>query len=513
MKKAPLFILIIAFLVFSLAGISHSWQGRMAGMGDPYGLIKDESDFLIHPAAIAKGQGINFYGYYRFNYTDVMDRNHNRTYFTPFGNDLNPIENSGHEREQNGLLGAAFPLGPGRMGLFFEYAGKRGDFSGRNNEFFDPDSYFHRFKFNNDLDSFALRLLYGLPVGGFKVGGEIQLAYRLEENKTFINEDSGFQLYWNSPLGNYYQWINLHQFLFPFDSKYWEGIIKGSLKGAIGPAKIAFTMRGGLIFWSDNKYKASSEGTLGPSIVDGSGDVKGWNVGGDFWLRYPLSKDLSIPFLVKINYQDKTRDASGSGTGDIFGFGIAGIGDYKNKEKNFQIEAGAGLDKELTKGTRIAAGLYYNYLQSKNSFKGFGLDTGTGDWAMVDHSNYPDQTEHRVVMKIAGEKELTPMFAMRMGLNFFYGWVKEDFKFNYSEFAPFYSYVDNISLDGSRWGIGAFLGGTVKFERISIEPFVGGGYQKLKLDGDGYDTSYPSTIESDKLKKEWFIGGGFSIKF
>jgi hypothetical protein len=53
----------------------------------------------------------------------------------------------------------------------------------------------------------------------------------------------------------------------------------------------------------------------------------------------------------------------------------------------------------------------------------------------------------------------------------------------------------------------------VKFERFSIEPFVGGGYQKLKLDGDGYDTSYPSTIDTDKLKKEWFIGGGFSVKF
>jgi len=104
------------------------------------------------------------------------------------------------------------------------------------------------------------------------------------------------------------------------------------------------------------------------------------------------------------------------------------------------------------------------------------------------------------------------MFAMRMGLNFFYGWVKEDFKFNYADNTPF-SFLDNISLDDSRWGIGASLGGTVKFERFSLEPFVGGGYQKLKLDGDGFDTSYPSVIESDKLKKEWFIGGGFSIKF
>jgi len=59
MKRTPLLIVVLTFLVFSMAGIAHGWQGRMAGMGDPYGLIKDESDFLIHPAGIAKGQGIN----------------------------------------------------------------------------------------------------------------------------------------------------------------------------------------------------------------------------------------------------------------------------------------------------------------------------------------------------------------------------------------------------------------------------------------------------------------------
>ena len=67
MKKTLFLFMILSFLVFSLAGIAYSWQGRMAGMGDPYGLIMDESDFLIHPAGIAKGKGINFYGNYRFN--------------------------------------------------------------------------------------------------------------------------------------------------------------------------------------------------------------------------------------------------------------------------------------------------------------------------------------------------------------------------------------------------------------------------------------------------------------
>ena len=73
-----------------------------------------------------------------------------------------------------------FPLGPGRMGLFFQYSGKRGDFNGRENEVDSGTSYFHRFSLDSDFDAFSLRLLYGLPMGGFKLGSEIQLAYRRE---------------------------------------------------------------------------------------------------------------------------------------------------------------------------------------------------------------------------------------------------------------------------------------------------------------------------------------------
>jgi hypothetical protein len=30
------------------------------------------------------------------------------------------------------------------------------------------------------LDDFAFKLLYGLPIGGFKLGGEVQISYRQE---------------------------------------------------------------------------------------------------------------------------------------------------------------------------------------------------------------------------------------------------------------------------------------------------------------------------------------------
>ena len=164
------------------------------------------------------------------------------------------------------------------------------------------------------------------------------------------------------------------------------------------------------------------------------------------------------------------------------------------------------------KRTRVAAGIYYNYLQSKNNFKGFGFIPSTGDWGAIDYSKYPDQTEHRVILGLAGEKEISPMVAMRMGLNFFYDWVKEDFNYMDAESSP-YNLFNTTSLDGSRWGIGAWLGGTVKLEQFSLEPFLGGGYQKLDLKGNGFDTDNGAYLNMDKIKKEWFIGGGFSIKF
>ena len=61
MKKGFFTLMVLSLLVCALAGVSQAWQRRMGGMGDPYGLVADESDFLIHPATIAAGEGIRFY--------------------------------------------------------------------------------------------------------------------------------------------------------------------------------------------------------------------------------------------------------------------------------------------------------------------------------------------------------------------------------------------------------------------------------------------------------------------
>jgi hypothetical protein len=121
-----------------------------------------------------------------------------------------------------------------------------------------------------------------------------------------------------------------------------------------------------------------------------------------------------------------------------------------------------------------------------------------------------------VILRLSGEKEFTPMVTLRMGLNFFYGWVDEYYKLNTSPSGGGNPHLNKNSLDGSHWGIGVSIGGTVKFQQLSLEPFLGAGYQKLNLDGSGFQTGPTIPIrayEMDKSRKDLSIGGGFSIKF
>ena len=99
---------------------------------------------------------------------------------------------------------------------------------------------------------------------------------------------------------------------------------------------------------------------------------------------------------------------------------------YRSHEKNFQVEVGGGLDKDFGKGTRAAIGLYYNYLDSNRSYFYQFANQKT------DHTDYPHQMEHRVLLKVAGEKEFCPSFTARLGVNVFFGWVNEGYRFRES---------------------------------------------------------------------------------
>jgi hypothetical protein len=209
--------------------------------------------------------------------------------------------------------------------------------------------------------------------------------------------------------------------------------------------------------------------------------------------------------LVRVGYQEKNRDGDGAGWGVWSGDNF----DYEHEKRSFEIEVGGGMEKPLNKGTIGAAGIYYNYLDNKN---GFVIEES---WPEIDDSrDYPHHTEHQVIARFAGEHEISPLIALRMGLDFFYGWVREDFVF--SSFTPLVAWTDDISLHGYRWGIGASIGGSMQFQRFTLEPFINAGYQDLNLDGDGEGVAggvITDLWEMDKMRREWYVGGGLSVLF
>jgi len=507
MKATFLFTAFISLLLLSASVPAYSWQGRMAGMDDPFGLVNDESDFLIHPAKIAKVEKLNFYTNYRFDFRDLPDWSYSVDYTNTTTRSLMaylPYNSSGDEGGYEISLGAAVPWGPGKIGFFFQYKGKRNDYDGnrviQSNIFTPSDA---GFGMQNDLDSIALRLLYGIPMAGFDLGGEIQLAYYNGKRETKISDHVSGVYYLNLPIGGGGNFYNLFPFMRPYDSKYWEAVFKGSMEKGFVPVKFTFTLGGGVIFSGSNSLMFGDVNLPDIGGVNSDGNVKGWNIGGDLWVRYSLKEDVSLPFLLKIRYQTKTRNGEGLGVGSLAGE----ASHYANRENDFQLEVGGGIERKLLTDIKFAGGIYYAFSKNRNNFL-FRLFSASG-LEIFDQTKYPDQVEQQVIIRLAGEKELSPMVTIRSGFEFFYGKVTKDYE------SPS-GWPETESVDGPHWGMKVSLGGTVRFEKFSVEPFLGIGYQKWNLDGTGSISALNvlgNFTRMNEERKEWFTGTGFSLKF
>jgi hypothetical protein len=487
MGKRILFAVLLLMLVFVLAGVSYAWQGRMGGMSDPFGLVQDESDYLIHPAKIANGEGVRFYGDYRFTYTSVTkwdDRD-------PFLTDVD-----GQELRHNVLVGAAFPVWLGRMGLFFTYDGMRGSYDG--------DSGTTILKMKNDLDNFAWRLMYGLPLGSIKLGAEAQLAYRHELQR--VDNFDAFLVVLND------WWV---PYLYPNDSKYLEALFKGSLEGKVGALDVEFTLRGGLDLPGTNSSEWDLQQQSPPGVPvaawNTNGEVHGWQIGGDLWLRYPLTPDLTLPFLVRADYLQRSRNGFGPGFDPIGSLTMS----FQGEVKDLAITVGGGIDKGIGKSSRIAAGIYYNFLQGKERFTPIFADPVESERLDL---TYPDSMEHQLLLRLVYEHAFSSVVTVRTGLNVFYGWVIPELRVDAIDTVFGVYHAHEGPGHGYDWGFGLSLGGTVKVTPITLEPFVGFGYRQLHLGLSGTQVAsgippvfFP--IAETISRNEWLIDTGLSILF
>ncbi len=556
-RKFNVFLFLPLLLVL-LWGTAFAWEGRMGGMGDPYGLVSDESDFLILPSKIANGsKGVEYFGTARFLYHDVTDWNWSGKLAGPIsilGSSLDGLSASGKWNSSGDLfdysttIGAAFPAGAGRMALFFNYTGQRGSFDGDQKLYgaVDDDSISARssYSMDNSLDNFNLRMIYGQPIGcDLQLGGEIQIAYTQDQNKYFNSLRN--LLVNGSPLDDVDISLNqkndlvgeLFPFMKPYDSNYWEILLKTGIEGKFGPAWIGMDVRGGPIFGGDNEW--NSRGSLSVSSPDIAvdagnafnlkGDVSGWKLGGDLWVRYPYSDRVSLPFTLRVDYREKTRDGSGIGTASL---GIVTAGPtfsalahpawgYDNTEKSLDLEAGGGVDVQISKDCKIAAGLYYNYVQTKSQLN-LALDTGLdllGEDVIIgmNDDEFPQIKENLVKFKIAAERNMNT-WQLRGGFTAFGGPVTEDYRTTLgTPLLGGLNVVNNhASIDGTTWGILGSIGATTRIQGITVEPFIQAGYQEYSVDGPAKTDvlgliDVPWALTKDK--NEALIGAGFSILF
>ena len=353
MQKRVGFIAVVSMLAVLLALPSWGWQGRMAGLGDAAGLVADESDFLIHPAAIATGKGFNAYGHYRLTYEKT--KNWEYSAIVPMMGRIYPFTADGRLWKHEGQLGAALGLGPGRLGVFFDYTTASGKYTGAEvyEGQFGPG--YENFELENKLDNFALKAIYGLPVGPVNVGAELGFAYVKEEQKNLMPTEMLINFPWGAedkPV------LNLLPYMIPFDSKYWEANAKVSAAGKTGPVSYMFTLRGGLPFATDNEYVHLVE----YNGFWAEGKVKGFNVAGNLWMRFAVSDNISLPFVVSTGFKKITRDGAG------FSSAPSTI-EYEHEAKDIFVTVGGGAEMTPASGTRLAAGLYYNYLKSDQNMQ------------------------------------------------------------------------------------------------------------------------------------------------
>jgi len=506
MKKGLIFSVLLLFLFLFVCGNASAWQGRMAGMDDPYGLVADESDFLIHPARIVNGEETRYYGHYRFTYTDVNDwdwRNELDSAFgspAPSGFFTRKHDADGHKYLHEALVGFSTSLGSGRMGLFFEYTGEFTDLDINGRLSLDGDPLDVDDDIDNDLNDFALRFIHGIPVGDGRLGWEAKIAYRNEEHqdKRTIEDSIEFE----NIFGPY-------RYQLPYDSSYWEASLKAGVQLKSDAIQTDLTAHGGIIFAGDNERDISIDG----ESLNLDGDVDGWHLGADFWLRFLSSEQTSFPFVFSVNYQTKERDAD-----DTFDLGDPASMDNEITETSMVITVGGGVDHKTSDESRIAAGVYYNFIQIEDAMDTFfsfmipdngPLPLTIGLW---ESDEYPKYTEHQIMLKLAGEKAVSSAWTLLGGLNAYYGFVDKEYKSDLIS----HLITEDAELDGYHWGINGAIGFSANFENVTIEPFFTMGYRELDLDGNrDWDASALELAGLDIKEEinEWFFSVGCSISF
>lgn len=255
MRRHHIYFVLVLFFFSSHTSV-FGWQGRMGGMGDPYGLISDASDFFIHPSKIEKGEDTKFYSHFQYTYGDVTDWDYGLNRFLPTGvfDRFRHFNTSGTENSFKANMGSTFSAGPGAMGIFFFYEGKRGDYDG--SEQYQTTAALENFLYDlsDDMNQFQLRSIYGFALGDTEMGTELAINSTREEKESWIFDTNGIRGTQNYPWSWAFPHLSTFPFIIPNDSDYVEIEGKLGVQRQWDSSDLVATLKGGYIISGSNNY-------------------------------------------------------------------------------------------------------------------------------------------------------------------------------------------------------------------------------------------------------------------
>lgn len=463
MLRKPFFFMACLCLFFS-ATAAMAWTGRMSGMADPRGLVKDDSDFLAIPSLLAREQENRFFLSCAFGVTDVSSMDASILSF-PFPSAEHQLhgESFSHTLQTGGTRTSAL----GNFGLFLTAGLEDGDLRGNSNtaiQTFDSEV-------THKLQNAALYMYYARPGESVDFGAALGVEYADRLTKT---EQFGPMYVLNYIWGGMIPVRMLNLFGLPEDSSAWTADGSLSISRDFQNSDFSFVLGGNALLGGESAYDFQ-ENNPGGGVnyaASTSGDhMEGYGAHAELRYTSDLADGWSLPVLARFEYSYRNTEGSGLGTG-LLDAGMAYLTHFTSEGLSFT--AGAGFNKELEHGL-VAGGLYGSVSQSTDS--AFVDQAGIG----ADYSDHPQNTEYRLTARIAYEAAIAARYTFNAGLSVYKGWLQGRYR-HYDGMV-----ARDISMNGGTAGALAAVGLTHEGEMFDVETFLNVGYAGYSTTGDGVD--------------------------
>ena len=147
------------------------------------------------------------------------------------------------------------------------------------------------------------------------------------------------------------------------------------------------------------------------------GNVNGYNVGSDIWVRYPVNQSLlchsssGLTTARNPTMEDRIGSIMTRSMIQKIVFVKSHVLDaYQSNTDLLKIEVGGGADYTFQAGLKLASGLYYGFISADNTI--FAPEwEGSGQNTVFDsrlyYTKYPNSTENQIKFRLSAEKPIS----------------------------------------------------------------------------------------------------------